>query len=122
MVMGGVCGGGRCFPGPADTEGVDAWGDLLVVDAAMALAGNIPDHAVACGVRADGPNAACRVQLTEVTDADRADLVEMACYWDENSLEYGLALSIEVVDRPVLDGETRWVWVARGFEPDGGVP
>lgn len=104
------------LPTPEDPGQAPVWENYVVAQAVQASLGQIPEHALAVGVEADGPIVRLRFQLSEVTDEDRADMTDIVSELEGlvgNDVE--VDFSHEVLDRRDISptAGVRWIFLAR---------
>lgn len=105
------------FPSPDNLQQAPVWENYLVAQTVQAALGQIPEHAVAVGIEAEGTRLSVRFLLTEHTSSDAQDVADIA-----SELEglVGNGVQVEttcgVVDERAVTPSgtpTRWVYVAR---------
>jgi hypothetical protein len=66
------------YPSPEDPSRAPVWENYVVAQVVQASLGSIPEHALAVGAEVTGRNVRLRFQLTELTERDREDMVDIA--------------------------------------------
>lgn len=104
------------LPTPEDPGRAPVWENYIVAQAVQAALGVIPQHALAMGVEVAGVDVRLRLQLSEVTEQDIADMEDIRSQLEALvGTHVHIELTHEVVEQRALSphDHVRWIFLAR---------